>query len=132
MQIIEDVEYLFSFSNLQLIINNTNNLPIKKLTLLPTLLPALPVIFSIINDNKNKPLSLITLDNNMPLIRQSAKICHIPNRYGMLAYHIAFSTILQNKICELLSYNKVIYSLEAYLWKYVIDKKVSLLNKNHT
>lgn len=65
-------------------------------------------------DNDNiKILSLVLLDNNILPIRRSTKIRYTFNKYRVLAHHIALSTIDQNEIRELLSYNKTSYSPKA-------------------
>lgn len=98
------------------VIGNTNNLPIEKIKLLFALLLAFSVnFFSIDNNNKSLPFTL--LNNDTLSVKQLIKIYHIPNTYNIVAQYIAFSAVAQNKICKLLSYNKIIQSPKIHLWK---------------
>ncbi len=128
---VKDTKQLFFFSDLKLVTENTNNLPIKRPTPLLVSFFTQPVILIMENDD-NEPLFLSPSDNYLPLVRQSIRIRHTTNRYWVVAQHLAFSTVAQNEICELLSYNIAIRSLEAYLWKQAIDEEVSSLFENHT
>lgn len=61
-------------------------------------------------DNSNdRSLSFALLDNNVTLlVKQTAKTCHKINRYGAIAFDIVLLIAIQNKIYELLNYNKAI------------------------
>ena len=82
--------------------------------------------------NNRDSLSFASSDNDFLLLQRSIKIRHEPTRYGLVAKHIALLLVAQNEICEPLSYNKAIQSLETHLWKQAMDEEVSSLYENHT
>ena len=130
-QMMEDTEQLFSFPDLEPVTDNTNNLPIREAKPLPAPLPAPLVIPSAMEDD-DEPLSPAPSDDDAPSVRRSTRIRHTPNRYGVVAQHIALSAVAQNEIREPLSYNEAIRSPEAHLWKQAMDEEVSSLYENHT
>ena len=61
-------------------------------------------------DNGNDRFVLFALLDNddMLLVKQTAKTCHNLNRYGAIAFYIVLLLTTQNKIYELFCYNKAI------------------------
>lgn len=50
----------------------------------------------------------------------------------MVAQQIVLTSVAQSEIYKPLSYNKVIWSSEAHLYKQAMDEEISLLYKNYT
>lgn len=111
----EELEQFFFFLNLELIINFINNFLIIEVTKkMFFLLFALFVIFLLTIKDNNESLSFILLDNNIPPIKKSAKICCTPNSYFVVTHYKVFLSVAQSEIQELLNYYKVVYFLNIY------------------
>lgn len=80
--------------------------------------------------DSDEPLSLVSSDNNIPLIKRSTRICYMSNRYGVVAHYITFYVhVAQSIIWELFSYQKTVYFSKALFYRQVTDKKIRLLYK---
>ena len=119
-------EPLFSFPKLEPLTDNTFNTPVRDEEL-----PAPSVSHSAEDDSD--PLSAHSSDDDSPPApRRSTRIRHEPTRYGLVAQHIALSSVAQSEIREPLSYNEAMRSPEAHLWKQAMDEEISSLYENHT
>lgn len=83
-----ETELLFFFSDLREDI--TYNFFIKEVILLP----ALSFLNLMIESNDNKSLSSILFNNDAPLVRQSTRIYHKPNKYSVIAYHMTLLAVV--------------------------------------
>ena len=75
-----------------------------------------PLLIEVKNlSDSNNELSPILSDTEISL-RRSAKTRHIPNKYGIIAQHLAMSTFVQEVIHEPLIYYKALRFLETAKW----------------
>lgn len=80
----KNIKQFFSFLDLKLVVDNTNNLLIRRLTVLLAFFLTPLVIFFIIEDNDNELLCPALSDDNVPSSRQPTRLRHTRNRYWVV------------------------------------------------
>ena len=99
----ENIEQLFFFSDLEPVTNETNGLSIRKTFLLPIFLSA-----AILEEEADDSLSSVISDNDAQTPRWLTRICYTTNKYTVVAHCLSFSGMVPSRIYKLFSYHQAI------------------------
>ena len=62
----------------------------------------------------------------------STRTWHESQQYGIIARHLAMSSVVKVVIYKPLTYNKALYAFEAMQWQKAMQKEYDALVKNYT